>query len=86
MTALRDAARNGHQGVLVSTGCAGPCAHGPVVVLGTGVIEDGALRTTHAALLGPVGAAQVTALGRYLRGDGPATVSELTAVRLAAVG
>jgi len=86
MTALRDAARNGHHGVLVSTGCAGPCAHGPVVVLGTGVVEDGALRMAHMALLGPVGPAQVTALGGHLRGDGSDLAPVLAAVRLTSVG
>jgi len=69
----------------VSTGCAGPCAHGPVVVLGTAVLEDGTLRAAHAALLGPVGPAQVAALGSHLRGDGPDLAPVLAAVRLTSV-
>lgn len=86
MTALRDAARDSRHGVLVSTGCAGPCAHGPVVVIGTGVVHDGTLRAAHTALLGPVGPAQVAALGGHLRGDGPALAPSLARVRLTAVG
>ena len=86
MTALRDAARDSRHGVLVSTGCAGPCAHAPVVMLGTGVVEDGTLRTAHTALLGPVGPPQVAALASHLRGDGPALAAALDHVRLTVVG
>lgn len=86
MTALRHAVRSSHRGALLSTGCAGPCSHGPVVVLGSGVVQDGALHTAQQAVLGPVGPAQVAALGAHLRSAGRVLAPELAQVRLTAVG
>jgi len=86
MTALRNAVRSSPHGVLVSTGCAGPCAHGPVVVLGTGVVEGGTLRTAPTAVLGPVGPAQMAALAAHLRSVARVLAPELAQVRLTAVG
>lgn len=69
MDLLRDAVRSSASGVLVSTQCAGPCSHGPVAALGTGVHQDGELRLVTRMLLGPLDAPHVQALAGYLRAD-----------------
>lgn len=82
MTALREAVRHSHRGALVSTGCAGPCAQGPVVVLGEGLVDAGRLRTTPQAVLGPVRADQVRVLSGHLRSEGGLLPAELVDVSL----
>jgi hypothetical protein len=71
LPALREAVRRSRSSVLVSTGCLGPCAHGPVVAVGSGRHAGGALVLTPQALLGPVDAGSVAALGRHLSATGP---------------
>ena len=66
-TALRAAAAASDRGVLLSTACAGACAHGPVVAWGTGRSDDGALHVTTSALLGPLGPAHIHALAEHLQ-------------------
>lgn len=87
MTVLRDAARESHCGVLLSTACSGPCAHGPVVTIGTGRETGGTLALQTRAVLGPVEPVHVAALGRYLRTPVPAEVpEELVGVLLLTAG
>lgn len=76
MTALRDAARESQHGVTLSTACSGPCAHGPVVTIGTGRETGGTLALQTRAVLSPVEPVHVAALGRYLRTPVPADVPE----------
>lgn len=55
-----------------------------MVVVGTGVVQDGTLRTAHQAVLGPVGPALVAALGSHLCSAGKELAPELARVRLTA--
>jgi len=66
MEVLREATRHSRHGLLVSTDCAGPCSHAPVVVVGTGVSPSGRLEIRTDAVLGPVGPAEVRLLAAYL--------------------
>lgn len=67
MEVLREATRHSRHGILVSTGCAGPCSHAPVVVVGTGLSPSGGLQVRADAVLGPVGPAEVQLLAEYVR-------------------
>jgi hypothetical protein len=52
MEVLRQATRHSRHGILVSTGCAGPCSHAPVVVVATGQGPSGRLHVRAEAVLG----------------------------------
>lgn len=67
MEVLRQATRRSRSGILVSTGCAGPCSHAPVIVVGTGESSCGELEVRADAVLGPVGAADVQVLATHLQ-------------------
>lgn len=72
LAALRQAVAGSRLGVLVTTGCAGRCADGPVVVVGVGRHAGGRLQVATQAALGPVGPAHVRLLAEHLRsGPGP---------------
>lgn len=84
MSTLRAAAARSDHGVLLSTGCAGACSHGPVVTLGEGRSDDETLHVTTSAVLGPVGPTQVQALAQHLQTPGPRLPATLAEVRLRA--
>lgn len=72
MDALRQAVRRSRHGILVTTGCAGPCSHAPVVVVGTTDSTSGRLEVRPEAVLGPVGPAEVQLLAGHVRRASPA--------------
>lgn len=71
MAVLREAVSRSNQGALVTTGCPGLCAHGPIATVGPGTASAGTLRLTARAVLGPLDAEDVAVLADVLLGSGP---------------
>lgn len=77
MSVLRTAAGRSDRGALVSAGCPGLCAQGPIATVGAGAVRAGVLHLPERVVLGPVDAGAVAALGEVLRGSGPVVLPAL---------
>lgn len=75
--ALREAAGRSARGVLVSTGCPGLCALGPVATLAQGTVRDGTLHLVGGLVLGPLDPPAVAALAAALEGDDPSALPDV---------
>jgi (2Fe-2S) ferredoxin len=83
MDVLRAAARDSQHGLLMTTACAGLCAQGPVVAVGSGGHAGGVLRVATSVVLGPVDLPAVDDLAQHLRGpSGTALPRRLRRLRL----
>lgn len=87
LAVLRQAVRSSARTVLVSTGCLGGCAVGPLMAVSRGTCIDGRVHAVDTCWLGPMQARSTSVLARWLVEGGPSTgpvPPELRAVRLVA--
>lgn len=75
LAALRHAVANSRRAVLVSTGCLGGCAVGPVMAVSTGRLDAGRLQAVATRWLGPMQAGRTRALARWVADGGPLAAS-----------
>lgn len=84
LSVLRRAVAASRLAMLVTTGCAGRCADGPIAVVGAGRHDGDRLVVTTQAVLGPVRPVHVQLLAAHLRSGPGLLPPQLGEVRLGA--